>query len=83
MTIKRRARQDGITRTKFLEVSGQKATRYQRMMMESKDITRIGINAMLKGRPSVIPGILNAITIFSNRFMPRRMAAAVTYRLMK
>ncbi len=74
----------GVTATEFLAVSGQHPTFYQRlMMMKSADVARIGIGAMLRGRPSVVPGALNALTAFSTRFMPRRLAAAVAYRTMK
>lgn len=74
----------GVTRTEFLDVSGQKPTFYQRMMMmDSPTVVRIGVDAMLRGRPSVVPGWLNAVTVWSNRIMPRRMATAIGYRLMK
>jgi len=60
----------GITATGFLEVSGQTATRYQRMaMMQSRDVVRIGIDGMQKGRPSLVPGGLNALSAWSNRLM--------------
>ena len=73
----------GITATEFLQVSGQQASLYQRMaMMQSADVTRIGIESMLKGKPSVVPGRLNALTAWSNRLMPRRLSAAIAYRLM-
>lgn len=73
----------GITATEFLEVSGQDASLYQRLvMMQSKDVTRIGIEAMLKRKPSVVPGVLNKLTIQSNRLMPRRLSAAVGHLLM-
>lgn len=73
----------GVTATEFLAVSGQRPSLYQRMMMmESADVTRIGIDSMLKRKPSVVPGWLNSITIWSNRLMPRRLSAAVTHRLM-
>lgn len=74
----------GITATEFLKVSGQKPTLYQRLvMMQSADVARIGISNMLKGRPSVVPGWLNAVMAWSNRLMPRRMSVAVAYRLMQ
>jgi uncharacterized protein len=74
----------GITATEFLKVSGQQATLYQRMvMMQSAEVAKIGIENMLRGRPSVVPGWLNALTIFSNRFLPRRMQAATAELLMK
>lgn len=73
----------GVTATEFLKVSGQKATPYQRMTrMDSPTVTRIGINAMLRGRSSVVPGVINAIMAWSTRFMPRPMSAAVAYRAM-
>ena len=74
----------GVTKTEFLEVSGQEPTLYQRMvMMSSEDVTRQGINAMLKGKAQVVPGFLNALTAWSTRIMPRRLAAAVAYHTMR
>jgi hypothetical protein len=73
----------GITATEFLKVSGQQASLYQRLaMMQSADVTRIGIESMLKGKPSVVPGRLNALTAWANRLIPRRFSAAIAYRLM-
>lgn len=73
----------GITATEFLRVSGQEATAYQRlMMMRSADVARIGVAALLEGRPSVVPGWLNALTAWSNRLIPRRLSAALAARLM-
>jgi uncharacterized protein len=73
----------GITATGFLQVAGQRATRYQRRaMMQSPQVARIGVEAMLKGRPSVVPGRINAATVFSNRLLPRRLSAAIANRLM-
>jgi short-subunit dehydrogenase len=74
----------GITATEFLKVSGQQPSLYQRlMMMKSEDVTRIGIDAMLRRKPSVVPGLMNAATVWSNRLIPRRMSAMVTELLMK
>ena len=74
----------GIVATEFLQVSGQQATRYQRMaMMDSPTVARLGIDAMQKGRPSLVPGRLNAATAWSNRLLPRRMSAALAHRLMR
>ena len=74
----------GVTRTEFLDVAGQETTFYQRMMMmESKDVVRIGVDAMLKGKASVIPGFGNWLGAWMNRLVPRRAQAALTYRLMQ
>jgi uncharacterized protein len=81
--VKATALSPGIVATEFLQVAGQRATRYQRLlMMDSPTVARIGIDAMLKGRPSLVPGRLNAASVWSNRFLPRRMSAALADRLM-
>lgn len=74
----------GVTRTEFFEVAGQKMTTYQRLTsMESADVARIGIEAMLKGRSSVVAGGLNALMAWSTRWMPRQFLAAMSNRLMQ
>ena len=73
----------GVTATEFLKVSGQSPSLYQRvMMMDSASVTRIGIEAMLHRRSSVIPGFMNSLAAFSTRLMPRRMQAAVAHMSM-
>ncbi len=74
----------GITATRFLDVSGQTATLYQRLvMMQSLPVARIGLKALEAGRASVIPGFLNRLTAFSLRLMPRLLQRKVAYQLMK
>ena len=73
----------GVTATEFLKVAGQQATLYQRLtMMQSPAVTRIGIDKMLQGRSSVVPGFLNSLLSWSNRLIPRRMSAMFAYRFM-
>lgn len=73
----------GVTKTEFLQIAGQKATLYQRLvMMESRPVAEIGIRAMLKGKPSVLPGLINKLTAFSVRLVPRRILAATANLLM-
>jgi uncharacterized protein len=74
----------GITATEFLQVSGQKPTAYQRMMMmTSAQVAEVGIKAMLKGRYSVVPGFLNWLTALFTFVTPDPVNAAAAYRLMK
>ncbi len=74
----------GVTATEFLKVAGQRTSLYQRlMMMKSEDVARIGIGAMLRRRPSIVPGFLNALMVWANRLVPRRTSAAVSEILMK
>ena len=73
----------GIVATEFLQVAGQRATRYQRLaMMDSPTVARIAVDGMLRGRPSLVPGRLNAASVWANRLLPRRLSAATANRLM-
>ena len=74
----------GVTRTEFLDVAGQRPTLYQRtMMMDSPTVANIGIEALLKGKPSVVAGPGNNLLAFGTRFIPRQLSAAITARFMK
>ena len=74
----------GITATEFLQVSGQKPTAYQRlMMMTSAEVAAIGIKAMLKGKYNVVPGFLNGLIALTTFLTPDPVNAAAAYRLMK
>lgn len=74
----------GITATEFLKVSGQKATPYQRLvMMQSEDVVRISLDAMLAGKSSVVPGLVNSITAWFGRFSPRALSVPTAELLMK
>jgi uncharacterized protein len=73
----------GVVATEFLQVAGQRPTRYQRLArMDSPSVASIAVDAMLKGRPSLVPGRLNAVSVWSNRLLPRRASAALAHRLM-
>lgn len=74
----------GVTATGFFEASGQRATLYQRLvMMQSGPVAAIGLRALERGRASIVPGWLNALTAWSNRLMPRLVQRRVAYQLMK
>jgi len=74
----------GVTATRFLEVSGQRATWYQRVTrMEAPGVARRGIDAMLAGRTGIVPGIVNALMAHTTRTMPRRVSARVAGWLMR
>lgn len=74
----------GITKTEFLDVSGQKPTLYQRLfMMPSRPVAKRGLKALARNTPSVIPGVLNKLMAQTLRVMPRRLQASVAYQLMR
>jgi short-subunit dehydrogenase len=74
----------GVTETEFLEVAGQKRTLFQRMsIMPSRPVAEIGIEAMLRGKPSKVAGVMNALTAWSLRFIPRRTQTAMANAAMQ
>ncbi len=74
----------GMTRTEFLEVSGQKATLAQRiLMMESPDVVRTGLSALMHGKASVVPGWINTALVVSTKFVPRPMVKWIAYAMMR
>ncbi len=74
----------GVAATSFFAVSGQKPTRYQRLlMMRSQDVVRVGLSAMRRGRASIVPGFLNALTVWLNRLFPRSTQRKTAYSLMR
>jgi len=74
----------GVTKTEFLDVSGQKPTFFQRSsMMTSESVVKQGIDAMLKRRRSFVTGKLNALLIWSLRLTPRFLQIRITENIMK
>jgi uncharacterized protein len=74
----------GVTRTEFFDVAGQPLTAYQRStMMDSAAVARVGIQAMLQKRSSVVAGWLNSVFALGTRLLPRQVLAAMAHRLMR
>lgn len=76
----------GVTRTGFQATAAKDKplSLYQKLsMMESRPVAESGVRGLMRGTPSVLPGLLNKISIFSLRFTPRRVMAFMVYRLMK
>ena len=74
----------GVTRTEFFEVANQRLTPYQRVtMMESATVVRIGIEAMLRGRSSVVSGWFNALFAWLTRLLPRQILARLASLAMR
>jgi uncharacterized protein len=73
----------GVTATEFLKVAGQKPTLYQRMvMMQSPEVARQGIRALLRQQRSVVPGFFNRFSAFLMRFIPRRLMTVLSNVMM-
>jgi hypothetical protein len=72
----------GVTWTEFFEVSGQKTTWFGRMTgKKSADVARVAVEALLKGRSSVITGWRNRLTMALSAPVPRHLKAWVTWQL--
>lgn len=70
----------GVTRSEFLAVSGQPLRPFHRLtMMSAREVVGIGLRASLRGRPSVIPGVVNKLSVQFLRFVPRRWQAALAH----
>jgi len=74
----------GVTATEFLQVSGQDKTWYHKLtMMQAPQVARIGINALLARRGSVVAGWMNKLAAHSARLNPSSVQTAVAHRVMK
>ena len=74
----------GQSSTGFHQVADQELTLYQRLtMMPPERVVRCGLRAMLRRRSSVMPGLVNSFLAWSNRFVPRRLAAIIAHMLIR
>ena len=73
----------GPTKTEFAQRAGMNATRLfsSGMTMSAERVAEIGYRAMMRGRPLVIAGRLNAFGAFMTRFAPMRLTAALARRM--
>ncbi len=69
----------GVTATEFLQVAGQSPTLYQRLtMMNSREVARIGVEAMLRRQATVVTGWFNAVAVrVMYHLLPRGLATAI------
>jgi short-subunit dehydrogenase len=83
--VKCTALSPGITVTEFHKVAGQKegSLYYRLTKMESMAVARKGIQALLAGRPSLVPGWMVSVMAWSSQRIPRRLATAMAAWLMR
>ncbi len=66
----------GGTATEFMDVSGQKIEGLRTLaIMSSDSVARAGLKGVIKGRASVVPGLLYKASVFGIRFIPRQLQA--------
>jgi short-subunit dehydrogenase len=90
--LNRELKQDGVsvtalcpgpTQTAFFKRNAMTGTRMERCpyMMSAAKVAEIGFSGLLKGKPIVIPGLINKLLAFLVRLTPRRAASAGAYFL--
>lgn len=74
----------GITRTEFFDVAGQEEeTLFQKVfMMESPEVVKMGLKALVKNKASFIPGYHNQGVNLISRVTPRKIQNYTGYFLM-
>ena len=64
--------QPGKTESEFFDVAHMRGTRFVKSgVMSARAVARQGIDAMQKGKPSLVTGWMNKISIFGLRLSPR------------
>jgi uncharacterized protein len=74
----------GGTKTDFHAMAG--AGNYSwlanRSMMTAEQVARITVDAMVRGKRNVIPGVINKLSCWGVRFVPRRIASWMSRRVL-
>ncbi len=73
----------GPTLTEFMDVAGHEVVAWQKPMFRSADAcARTGLVGLERGRPLVVDGFLNRLTLFVLRFLPRRLITWASGKVM-
>src|SRR5262245_54265540 len=68
----------GPAATSFGEVAGARSSPILKMItMEPQAVAEAGVHAMLAGRATMVPGLLNKTIVFLDRLMPRPMQRTI------
>ncbi|HNZ64866.1 MAG TPA: SDR family oxidoreductase [Smithella sp.] len=73
----------GAMETDFFNVSGQILNPLVKMtLMKPRDVAIKSLKGLSKGKSVVIPGLLNQLSVFSLRFLPRLFMAPIVKKIM-
>jgi short-subunit dehydrogenase len=72
----------GPTESEFQQVAGARAGE-SRKMQSAKEVSRLGLEGLAKGKHWVIPSLGGRIQIFAQRFVPRRMVSGAAERMFR
>ena len=73
----------GVTDTEFFDVAGWGTmSGFLNRRMPSRTVAAVGLGALRKGKMEAMPGFMNNVAIFAQRFLPRTWVASLSRRLM-
>lgn len=74
----------GGTKTNFHAMAGAGDYSWiaNRSMMTADEVARISVAAMIRGKRNVIPGLMNKLSCWGVRFVPRRLASWMSRRVL-
>lgn len=76
----------GPTETEFFKSAKMDSLKFadtkNKLMMTSKEVAEIGYKSLMSSERVVVAGILNKITAFSTRFLPRPLLAKIAQQLL-
>jgi len=71
----------GPTESEFKVRAGSQRSRlFEAFVMDAPRVARVGYDAMMKGKPLVIPGLRNKLIPIAARVVPRPMMATLSHR---
>ncbi len=74
----------GTTASEFFDVAHHKKSyMVEKTMMTSEAVAKIGVDALVAGKTSIVAGLANALMAFGTRFSPRSLSAELAYKIMK
>lgn len=73
----------GATRTEFFSVSGQTLNALVKLtLMSPEAVAKAALTGLSKGKSLVVPGLMNKLTVWGLRLLPRALMAPVSARVM-
>ncbi len=75
----------GATKTEFARrahIEDIRLFKFERGVMDAGKVAEIGYQALMKGKRSIVAGMANKLTVFSLKYLPRRMMTTTAKFLM-
>jgi uncharacterized protein len=72
----------GLTESEFAEVAGSRPNE-KRKPQSAQEVARLGLEALVQGKHSIIPYLGGRLQVFAQRFVPRRMVTSAAERMFR